>query len=147
MIAHSCPCCRIARLHLLVCDKCHCTPHGPVHQLRGRLPATKSLCTDEHVSKSALLTLAKGLLWLQPVKQAIFQAFDRGLHQTKNGNGPRLFSLPPKSFRNCPNRPVMQRVLGQLAPSRYSSLWYLSTVSLSADVDTESGIQCRRRVE
>ncbi|KAI8406161.1 hypothetical protein FOFC_13630, partial [Fusarium oxysporum] len=76
-----------------------------------------------------------------------FQAFDRGLHQTKNGNGPRLFSLPPKSFRNCPNRPVMQRVLGQLAPSRYSSLWYLSAVSLSADVDTESGIQCRRRIE
>jgi hypothetical protein len=73
MIAHSCPCFRIARLHLLVCDKCHCTPHGPVHQLRGRLPATKSLCTVEHVSKSALLTPAKGLLWLQPVKQAIFK--------------------------------------------------------------------------
>jgi hypothetical protein len=26
-----------------------------------------------------------------------FQAFDRGLHQTKNGNGPRLFSLSPRT--------------------------------------------------
>ncbi|KAJ0132303.1 Uncharacterized protein HZ326_24621 [Fusarium oxysporum f. sp. albedinis] len=26
MIAHSCPCFRIAHLHLLVCDRCHCTP-------------------------------------------------------------------------------------------------------------------------
>ncbi|KAJ0134731.1 hypothetical protein HZ326_22218 [Fusarium oxysporum f. sp. albedinis] len=76
MIAHSVPSFRIARLHLLVCHKCHCTPDGPMHQLRGQLPAIQSL----------------------------------------------LFSLPPKSFRNCPNRPVRQRVLCQLAPSRYSSL-------------------------
>ncbi|KAJ0140831.1 hypothetical protein HZ326_16309 [Fusarium oxysporum f. sp. albedinis] len=29
MIALSVPSFRIARLHLLVCHKCHCTPDGP----------------------------------------------------------------------------------------------------------------------
>ncbi|KAM5528413.1 hypothetical protein FOXYSP1_18894 [Fusarium oxysporum f. sp. phaseoli] len=62
--------------------------------LGGRLPAIKPLW----------------LLWLQPVKVCI---------KTENVNRPRLFSLSPKSFRNCPNWSVMQRVLGRLAPSRY----------------------------
>ncbi|KAH7194035.1 hypothetical protein DER44DRAFT_675932 [Fusarium oxysporum] len=50
--------------------------------LRGQLPAIKPLW----------------LLWLQPVKVCT---------KTENGNGPRLFSLSPKSFRNYPNRPVV----------------------------------------
>ncbi|KAJ0127881.1 Uncharacterized protein HZ326_29014 [Fusarium oxysporum f. sp. albedinis] len=80
VIAHSVPSFRIARLHLLVCHNCLCTLHGPVHQLRGQLPAIKPL------------------------------SFDRVCIKTENGNGPKLFSLSPKSFRKCPNRPVMQRV-------------------------------------
>ncbi|KAM5521564.1 hypothetical protein FOXYSP1_15455 [Fusarium oxysporum f. sp. phaseoli] len=74
------------------------------------LPAIKALHMHPDVSKSALAYPAKGLLWLQPVKQAI-SSLRQGLHQTENDNGPRLFSLPPKIFRNCANRPVMQRVL------------------------------------
>ncbi|EXK23501.1 hypothetical protein FOXG_22088 [Fusarium oxysporum f. sp. lycopersici 4287] len=123
MIAHSFPSYRIARLHLLFCDKCHCTPDGPVHQLRGQLPATKSLCAYRRACVQVCFSYPTKRAVVAAAGQASrFQAFDRVYIKTENGNTPRLFSLFPKSFRNCPNRLAMQRVLGQLAPSRNSSL-------------------------
>jgi hypothetical protein len=68
----------------------------------------------------------KGLLWLQPVKQAVFKPSTGFASKLKTSTDRGFFSLSPESFKNCPNRSVIQRVLGRLAPSRYTVPLFIS---------------------
>lgn len=74
------------------------------------------------MSKSALLTPSKGLLWLQPVKQAGFKSSTGFESKLKTSIDRGLFSLSPESFRNCTNRSIIQMVLGRLVLWRYTDL-------------------------